>query len=389
MNKEVHDEFLQPLKNRPDLHADHRFKRELQQNLNAMATKKKYSKRINTLIPSLLTAMFLFIGIYAGYQMIIKNDGMLLSRQGEEIKNNEKIVQLTEQVAKETVGKAFTYAKAVYNGGTGQTQEFTYKGTNYRFMAEEFNSKGKIVQYLEEVYTTELANRIYGVLDCIQYENKLAQPIKDSSTNLLWQEAQIATIKQINDTTRNIQFKVAINSKGSPIYRFFNIEFKYENGWKLNGALPFTAPLHSDQIKGQGEGEKPSGYNLTENDLKIYQEFSMDLDENRLKGLDPRAIAWFYVNAQGDKRYDVSYTLYTDRKDYVQWTKEEDKKIPSTDRPTQEQLADNYTGLLEGEFIQTGSINGYIEFTTMQGKQGFQMIKDEDGIWNVAFMPIQ
>lgn len=385
----MHDDFLQPLKNRPDLHAEHRFKQELQRSLYTLAAKKKYSKRINTLFPSLLTAMFLFIGIYAGYQVIFKNEGMLLSRQGEEIKNSEKIEQLTELKAKETVSKAFTYAIAVYNGGAGQTQEFTYKGTKYRFMAEEFDSKEKIVHYLEETYTNELASRIYGVLDCIMYENKLAQPIKDSSTNLEWQKTQIASLKQINETTWTIQFKVAIDSKGSPIYRFFNIEFKYENGWKLNDALPFTAPLRSDENTDQGEDGPTSGYMLTENDLKIYQEFSHDLDENRLKDLDPRAIAWFYVNAQSDKRYDVAYALYTDRKGYVQWTKEEDEKITLTDRPTQEQLAANYTGLVEGEFIQTGPINGYIDFTNMEGKQNFLMIQDEDGIWNVAFMPMQ
>ncbi|WHY67777.1 DL-endopeptidase inhibitor IseA family protein [Neobacillus sp. SuZ13] len=387
MNKKMHDEFLQPLRDRPDLNADQRFKQELKQKLNSMATKNSNDKR--TWLPNLLTAVLLFIGMFAGYQVIFKGESTIVPRNGEQVKNNETPVVLTEQMAKETVSEAFTHVLAVYNGGGEQPHEFHYNGTKYRYMADNFNTKKKIVDYLKEEYTNELANRIFGVLDIIKYEEKLAQPIKDSSTNLLWHDAQIASRKQINDTTWTMKFQVAVDHKGSPVYRSYNLEFKYENGWKLNGALPFTSHLMADELADQGEGKQSSGYKLTEEDLNNYQAFATDLNENRLKGLDPRVIAWFYVNAQGEQRYDVAYALYTDRNGYVQWTKEEEEKIPANDRPLQEQLADTYTGLLEGKFIKTGPFKGYIEFTNPEGKQGFQMVKDEDGIWNVAFIPMQ
>jgi hypothetical protein len=73
----------------------------------------------------------------------------------------------------------------------------------------------------------------------------------------------------------------------------------------------------------------------------------------------------------------------------VNWTKEYDENIPSSDRMLRKQIPITYAGLAEGKFIPTGDFTGYIEFTNSSSKHGFQMIQDEDGIWNVAFMPLQ
>jgi hypothetical protein len=41
------------------------------------------------------------------------------------------------------------------------------------------------------------------------------------------------------------------------------------------------------------------------------------------------------------------------------------------------------------EFIQTSDHEGYVKYMNESGEMGFQMVKDEDGIWNVSFTPIQ
>ncbi|MGM9988968.1 MAG: hypothetical protein ACI35O_17305, partial [Bacillaceae bacterium] len=135
---------------------------------------------------------------------------------------------------------------------------------------------------------------------------------------------------------------------------------------------------------------------LTKEERDIYDIFSKDLNEKHLAKLEPISIAKLYVQSQLDKRYDVVYALYTDREEYVQWSKEEDEKMPAQDRGTQEQILQKFANIEKGKFIQTDDISGYIEYfrpsmgdSLEQVMAGFNMIKDEDGIWNVAFMPIQ
>ena len=41
------------------------------------------------------------------------------------------------------------------------------------------------------------------------------------------------------------------------------------------------------------------------------------------------------------------------------------------------------------EFIQTSDHEGYVKYMNESGEMGFQMVKDENGIWNVSFTPIQ
>ncbi|ANX11026.1 RNA polymerase subunit sigma [Fictibacillus arsenicus] len=133
-------------------------------------------------------------------------------------------------------------------------------------------------------------------------------------------------------------------------------------------------------------------FTLTPAEEVIYQKFLQDLDEQHLKGLNPVSISKLYVQAQLDKRYNAVYALYTDREGYVQWTKEDDERIPESDRGTIINTLTTYNNIDSGNFIPDGDHNGYIEYEASQNadaKSGFKMVKDEDGIWNVSFMPIQ
>ncbi|GMN98317.1 hypothetical protein [Parageobacillus thermoglucosidasius] len=85
----------------------------------------------------------------------------------------------------------------------------------------------------------------------------------------------------------------------------------------------------------------------------------------------------------------MQYALYTDRPDYVRWSKEEDEQIPGSDRGTKEHLLQTFSGIEKGEFMQTSDHEGDIQYMNESGEMGFQMVKDEDGIWNVSFTPIQ
>ncbi|WML55959.1 DL-endopeptidase inhibitor IseA family protein [Neobacillus sp. PS2-9] len=388
MNEKMYDNFLQPLKNRPGMQPDQEFKENLHKKLSSMAHEQKRAKKGigKHLIPNLLTAAILFIGIFAGYEVIFKEKHEIESKHSNhsDIQDVNQ-VELSEQKAKETVGIAFVHASVLYNGGGPEMGEvFSYNGKSYRYMVEDFITKEKVLAYLEEVYTKEVANRIYGAMDFIEYNGKLAQPNRQMSGNLLWQDAEIASRKQLNDLSWSIEFKVPIDQGVSDPFRIYHISLKYEDGWKLDGSLPFTTKNSRDIEAGQTHT-----FQLTDEQMIVYKAFSKDLNETHLKGLDPISIALLYVQAEWEGRYDIAYALYTDREGYVNWTKEYDENIPSSDRISRKQIPIAYAGFAEGKFIQTGDFTGYIEFTNSGSKHGFQMIQDEDGIWNVAFMPLQ
>lgn len=135
-----------------------------------------------------------------------------------------------------------------------------------------------------------------------------------------------------------------------------------------------------------------SGTGLFDFEQKVYERFKLNHDEKELTGLDPISIAKLYVYASYHQDFETAYALYTDREDHILWTKEEDEEIPLSDRGSPEEILQTFKNIEKGSFVQTGDDEGYIEFypyKDLDVKSGFKMIKNEDGIWQVAFLPIQ
>ena len=138
------------------------------------------------------------------------------------------------------------------------------------------------------------------------------------------------------------------------------------------------------------EGKTESNlFELTAKEEEVYSNFQPDLNSKHLGGLEPISIAKLYVKAGFDKKYNVQYALYTNREGNIQWSKEEDERIPESHRGTDEQFIEQFGNINKGTFVQTSDYEGYIEYDLGEGTNGFQMIKNEDGVWQVSFMPIQ
>lgn len=141
-----------------------------------------------------------------------------------------------------------------------------------------------------------------------------------------------------------------------------------------------------DEVNKESHQEKEASiFDLTSEEAKAYYEFQQDLNTDHLYGLSPINIARLYIFAGYEGKYDVQYALYTDREEYIMWSKEEHLNIPDSERGSFE----IYININEGTFIETSDHTGYIKFFINGDPMGFQMIKNEDGIWQVSFMPIQ
>lgn len=148
-----------------------------------------------------------------------------------------------------------------------------------------------------------------------------------------------------------------------------------------------------DDIKSNSTKEKNSpDFTLTEDEIRAYNNFSKDLNEKHLENLNPISIAKLYVKADIEEQYNVTYALYTNRQDFILWTKEDDENIPTSHRGTVEQKQEIYKNIEKGKFVQTSDFEGYIEYQSndiSKTKSGFKMVKNENGIWQVSFNPIQ
>ncbi|WP_019412578.1 hypothetical protein [Paenisporosarcina sp. TG20] len=137
---------------------------------------------------------------------------------------------------------------------------------------------------------------------------------------------------------------------------------------------------------------KDTLFDLTSIEEQAYDNFKKDLDLAHLADLEPISVAKLHIYSSYNQDTEVLYALYTDREERILWTKEEDEIIPESDRGSKEQILALFEGFENGTFIKTSEYEGYIEFKTSEDaetKSGFQMIQNVDGIWQVAFMPIQ
>lgn len=250
-------------------------------------------------------------------------------------------------------------------------------------MSEGFESKEKMVHYLAEIFMPDVAQQLIKDHPFIVYKGKLAQPDVSYETNYEWTNTtpiKVRTSDKVSDATYEIPV-----SEGSRKVNIQSFRLLYDQGWKFSVVMPF-----SFRVIEKVEKNSESSLALTPEEREAYHEFSQDPTEAYLKDLSPISIAKIYVQASLDERYDLVYEMYTDRPEYVRWTKQEDAKIPQSDRGTKDDILSTFNGIEDGEFIQTSDIDGYIKYDNGgEGFMGFQMIKDEDGYWNVGFMPIQ
>lgn len=133
-------------------------------------------------------------------------------------------------------------------------------------------------------------------------------------------------------------------------------------------------------------------FELTSEEQLAYKRFAEDFDTAHLKNLEPLSIAKLYVQASYEQNFEMQYELMTDRAESIMWDKEYDANIPLEDRASPKEVVSLFTNLEEGEFINTEEHAGFIKFNRTndaEGVAGFQMIQNEDGVWQVAFMPLQ
>lgn len=227
--------------------------------------------------------------------------------------------------------------------------------------------------------------------DGISYSFYLTDTMKNPG---VYGRDQIGKINTIHDFVIDgesslileVSLKNVVPDKTRAIKISYSVDSEEKEQLLVAGVIQGLETLPENQVSEQ------AAIGLNTSEQNVYTAFEKDLDTQHLAGLSPMSVAKLYIHASYLGNYEVVYALYTDRKEYVQWSKEEDQAIPESDRGTPEQLTQQYKNFEYGRFLQTSKIEGYIEYypkRKSESPSGFQLIKNEDGIWQVAFMPIQ
>ncbi|HWO77575.1 MAG TPA: hypothetical protein VNM69_17045 [Bacillus sp. (in: firmicutes)] len=233
----------------------------------------------------------------------------------------------------------------------------------------------KLILYLDAVIHNKpevLKNILY------QSDNEMIDQVLKQYENI--ESATIELISIQPDVNKD-RFEVIFSYQLGELQQVKNLYLRVGDDEELKIEEPLTI-LWDDQSE---------EFSLTEQERNAYERFRLEQNIENLKGLSPISIAKLYIQAGLDEDYLTEYALYTTRPERVQWSLEEHLEYsqePLTEAQKAE-IINLYKNIDEGEFIQTGENQGYILFMGDQGEMGFQMVKDESGVWKVSFMPIQ
>ena len=365
-NEPIDQKILEPLKRRPNLEPDTQFVSSLRTRLMDEA---KRSSRIPVKKPALVylsafvLAAALFFMLAVPYLPSFNDHASEQpAEKTEEVKSMsfEEIIAENDAYSKfyDMVGKALN---GPYLIGSGPA-----KTTVYYFESLRIGDAETLAAYLFEgdLQTAQKLIEHYEGMDhtSIEFENMVQIENGDSYYDIFFTYLDSGETK-----SGSFQLKT------------------------VDGKSTYIHDLPDDEVKDYGlpEGDNVN-FKLTEEESEAYERFAAGHDSEYLKGLSPISIAKLYVQAQLDSDYHTKYALYTSRKDYQLWTLEEELENAEGDMLSTGALLDSLGWVQEGEFIVDDAISGHIEFTDEYGNvRGFNMIRDEDGIWKVAFHPIQ
>lgn len=148
-----------------------------------------------------------------------------------------KKADMSEGIAEGLAADAQSHFWLITRGGDGDHKDgsFPFRGTDYRWMATDLDTKVKFIEYLELLYTPE-QTQIYwekqidnGSL--VEIDGKLAQPNADGGSMTRWNEASAKLVKK-ESGIRTYRFSV-------PLYENLDehdIQMRYidAKGWRID-----------------------------------------------------------------------------------------------------------------------------------------------------------
>ena len=143
---------------------------------------------------------------------------------------------LTDKVAVDLAAKYQEAYLFISSGGGYNNREystFLYNDLAYRYLSSKIDTKGKLMAYLTQTMTSQIAEQLVKDLGIIDYKGKLAQQEADIGSLEDWSKATAEiVIKEIN----KVQYRLTVPFGESKEKIMYIVEYQFvENiGWRVN-----------------------------------------------------------------------------------------------------------------------------------------------------------
>lgn len=143
-----------------------------------------------------------------------------------EMTEKEVIKNINDWVKKQN------YIQSGGSYGEGEYISFPYKGTTYRYLSKDIDTKSELMAYLKQSVTAEYAREFIKEKGIIEHKGKLAQVEADGGSILQWENA-IAQLEGTEGKVQNYKLMVPVGDTGDiEIHRASLVD---ENkGWKVS-----------------------------------------------------------------------------------------------------------------------------------------------------------
>lgn len=195
------------------------------------------------------------------------------------------------------------------------------------------------------------------------------------------------TLESINEEEVKRIFDLSVN----PVMLKANQYMTVGDNWNRSGMSLTDSKYIIGKVIGYYEEE--ATFTWPESEKALYKKFKKDYDIEILRDMSPFVLARLYLYSYYLEDYETAYHFLTTREDQQRWSLQahleygrRESKVFGDSSLYYLQLAE---AISNGKFIITDATSGYIQFTLNGEMQGFQLVENEDGIWQVTFSPMQ
>lgn len=141
------------------------------------------------------------------------------------------VPQMNEQTLLSMVAKAQKMFWKVQTSKTSK-QAFSFKGTPYVYVSEEFSTKEKVTAYFEQVFTKEASSFFFDQAGFELYQNKVTLVDGDFGSLLNWEKAT-ATLAFERPSTKTYTLQVPLGDTGEKQELNVTVKLVPNVGWRI------------------------------------------------------------------------------------------------------------------------------------------------------------
>lgn len=148
----------------------------------------------------------------------------------------EKSTAITDKLAIDLAAKfekAILYVQAGGDYGPGEYKTFPLNGSTYRYLASKIDTKVKLMNYLTQTMTQDVAEQVIKDRGIIEYNGKLVQTEADGGSQAEWTKAIPEFLKTEKNTTF---YRVTVPIGETKIKEMYIVEYQYVDkvGWRVS-----------------------------------------------------------------------------------------------------------------------------------------------------------